>query len=238
MKKSYFMIAAYMLAFGFTAAVHAEVTGTVTLDGKAPKMNDINMAGVSACAAMHAAPLKEETVVVGPKNELANVVVSIKVEEGVLLPGNPPKTPAVLDQEGCQYVPHIVAMQLGQELHAKNGDAFFHNIHSFPVNNNAFNVAQPVAGTIKLKTPKEAEYIKVKCEAHPWMNAWVAVIDHPFFAVSDKDGKFTLPKGLPDGKYTLHVWHEKLGEQDVAISVKDDKCEPIPITVKIEEKAK
>ena len=232
MRKSRFMIAALAIAAGFSSAAMAEVSGIVKLDGKAPEPQVINMAAQAVCAAAHNAPVKEESIVVSAANGLANVVVAIKKEEGMDLPGDAPKTPVILDQKGCQYSPHVVAMQLGQELHAKNSDATLHNVHSLPEKNDADNVAQPAPGTTKLKTKKDAEYFKVKCDVHPWMNAWVAVIDNPFFAVTDKDGKFTLPKGLPDGEYTLHVWHEMLGEQDVKISVKGDKAADIAISVK------
>ena len=231
MRNSRFMFA-LAIAAGITTASMAEVAGIVKLDGKAPEMKTIDMSSQPVCAGGHTAPVKEESVVVGADNGLANVVVSIKKEEGMDLPGEPDKAPVVVDQKGCQYVPHVVAMQLGQELHAKNTDPTLHNIHSLAEKNDQYSIAQPAPGDVKLKTPKEAEVFKVKCDVHPWMSAWVAVIDNKFFAVTDKDGKFTLPKGLPDGDYTLHVWHEKFGEQDVKITVKGDKADNVAITVK------
>jgi len=202
----------------------AQVTGTVKLDGKAPEMAKIDMSGVAQCAQQHSTPVTQETVITGAENGLANVVVSIKKEEGMDLPGDAPKEAAVLDQKGCQYVPHVVAMMAGQDLKVKNSDPFLHNVHTLPEKNQGENKAQPnVDPGTKLKTPKEPEYIRVKCDVHPWMGAWIAVIDNPFFAVSDKDGKFTLPKGLPDGDYTVTAWHEKLGTQDGKLSVKGGK---------------
>jgi plastocyanin len=216
---------ALAIAAGISSSAFADVKGTVKLEGKAPEMPKIDMSGVPDCHKQHAdKPVSQETVVVGKDSGLANVVVSIKKAEGQSLPGDdkPPTDPVFLNQKGCQYVPHVVAAMVGQPLSVRNEDAFLHNVHTQPEKNDPDNKAQPnidPKGT-KLKTPKEAEYYRVKCDVHPWMAAWVAVIDNPYFAVTDADGHFTLPKGLPDGDYTLHVWHEKYGEQDTNITVK------------------
>lgn len=221
-------IAALALSAACSTVSTAQVAGTVKLDGKAPEMPKIDMSGVKECGAQHAdSPVTQETVIVGKDGGLANVVVSVKKEEGQDLPGEVPKEPAVLSQKGCQYIPHVVAITAGQGIVVKNEDTFLHNVHTQPEKNEPNNNAQPTKDEkgIKLKTPKEPEYFRVKCDVHPWMGAWVAVIDNPYFAVTDKDGKFTLPKGLPDGDYTFHLWHEKYGEQDVKGSVKDGKAE-------------
>jgi plastocyanin len=208
-----------------TPLAMAQVSGTVKLDGKTPEMKKIDMSAVPDCAKMHDKPIYEEMVVVGPDGGLANVVVSIKLDEGQQLPGGPSKEPAVLDQKGCQYVPHVVAVQVGQPIVVKNSDALLHNVHTQPDKNQAANIAQPfVDPGRKLPVPTDAEYIHTKCDIHPWMSAWIAVIDNKFFAVTDKDGKYELPKDLSNGKYTLHAWHEKYGEQDQKITVKDGKA--------------
>ena len=95
------------------------------------------------------------------------------------------------------------------------------------------NKAQPNIDRQGAKTPKlkEPEIFRVKCDVHPWMGAWIAVIDSPFFAITGKDGKFTLPKGLPNGDYTVVIWHEKYGTQDAKLSVKDGRGE-VNFTVK------
>lgn len=214
-------LSALALSAGLSSVSMAQVTGTVKLDGKAPEMAKIDMSGVAACAQQHTAPVTQETVLTGADNGLANVVVSIKKEEGMDLPGDVPKDAAVLDQKGCQYTPHVIAVMAGQQLKVKNSDPFLHNVHTLPEKNDGENKAQPnVDNGTKLKTPKEAEYFRVKCDVHPWMAAWVAVIDNPYFAVSDKDGKFSLPKGLPDGDYTVVAWHEKFGTTEGKVSVK------------------
>jgi plastocyanin len=177
----------------------------------------------------------EDTVIVGDDGGLANVVVSIKKEEGMTLPGDdsPPQIPAVLDQQGCQYFPHVVAIQVGQPIIVKNNDPFLHNVHSLPERNDPMNKAQPNIDRQGAKAPKlkEPEIFRVKCDVHPWMGAWIAVIDSPFFAITGKDGKFTLPKGLPNGDYTVTIWHEKYGTQEAKLSVKDGRGE-VNFTVK------
>jgi plastocyanin len=223
-------LSALALAAGMATCAMADVSGTVKLDGKAPEMKPIDTSTVPGCK--HDKPLMDEKVVIGQDNGLANVVVSIKKEEGQDLPGDPPKEPGKLDQKGCQYVPHVIAVQVGQTIKVANSDPLLHNVHTQPEKNTADNLAQPnVNPGMKLKVPTDAEYYHVKCDVHPWMSAWIAVIDNPYFAVTDKDGKFTLPKGLKDGKYTLHVWQEKLGEQDVPIEVKGGNA-TVAVTVK------
>ena len=225
--KTRIWISALAISAGVSTAAMAQVGGVVKLDGKAPDMAKIDMSAVGPCAEQHKDPVLEEKVVVGADNGLANVVVSVKKEEGMDLPGEISKTPAVIDQKGCQYTPHVIAIAIGQSVMVKNSDPFLHNVHTLPEKGPAENKAMPTVDPTgsKLKAYTEPEYIRVKCDVHPWMGAWVAVLDNPYFAVTDKDGKFTLPKGLPDGDYTLHIWHEKLGEQDIKATVKDGKAD-------------
>jgi hypothetical protein len=116
-------------------------------------------------------------------------------------------------------------VQVGQHVVVKNSDPFFHNVHTMPQANPEENIPElNIDPGKKLKAWDQPEYFPVGCNIHPWMRAWVAVIDNKFFAITDKDGKYTLPKDLPDGKYTLHAWHEKYGEQDQKITVKDGKA--------------
>lgn len=204
---------------------YGDVTGTIKLAGKAPEPRQIDMSGVKECADQHPDPVYDETVVVGQNGELANVVVSVKTDDPSSLGGEIPKEPAVLDQKACTYVPHVLAMMAGQELIIKNDDPFLHNVHSLAQINPAFNFAQPNRDPgKKIDSPKVAENIKVKCDVHPWMSAWIVVLEHPFFSVSTEDGTFRI-RGLPDGQYTLQAWHEKFGAQEQTIEVKDGKAE-------------
>jgi hypothetical protein len=210
------------------SAVMADITGNVKLDGKAPEAATIDMAAVKECASQHPDPVYDESLVVGDKGGILNVVLSITPAEGQKIPGDAPKDPAVLDQQGCIYIPHVIPMMAGQTLMIKNSDPFLHNSHSLSQDNPPFNKPQPNkddAGIpiTDLKTP---EYFKIKCDVHPWMESYVAVMATPYFAVSDDSGNYTI-KGLdklPDGEYTLSAWHETLGEQDKKIKIVGGKA--------------
>jgi len=228
------LLSAAIAALGLTAAANADVTGKVTYEGKAPLMKKINMAAVPACAAQHPQGVTEETLLVKDK-AIANVVVSLKNPPAG---GKPSSTPAILDQKGCQYHPHVLAVMVGQEILVKNSDPFLHNIHGLPEENEGFNFGQnnvdngrSIAN--KIKTP---EYFNVKCAVHPWMSARFAVFKHPYFATTAEDGTFAI-KGVPDGTYDITMWHEKLGEQDAGkVTVKDGKGE-LNFTMKPAEEA-
>lgn len=150
---------------------------------------------------------------------LKNVLVSVKSG----LPDKKfevPATPAVIDQNGCEYAPHVLGAMEGQKLQIKNSDPTNHNIHFLEGKNNSeFNKTQPKQGMVDEITLKaEDAPLKVKCDVHPWMGAWVGVFKHPFFFVTDKEGTFEL-KGLPPGKYVVRAWHEKFGEQTMEVEV-------------------
>ena len=221
------ILTAAAMSVGLAALAHADITGKVKLDGKAPEAKEIDMSGVAECKAAHSDPVFEEAVVADDAGNLANVVVFIKADDPAALGGEAPKEPAVLDQKGCMYEPHVLAMMVGQDLVVKNSDPFLHNVHSLAQTNPAFNFGQPNKDPGKKVPdgPKTAENIKVKCDVHPWMSAYIIVLEHPFFGVSKEDGTFTIKGNPPDGDYTLQAWHESLGTQEVQVSVKDGKAE-------------
>ena len=227
------LAAAACAALALCGVANAEIKGTVKLDGKAPEMAEINMKAVAECAKQHKDPVYEETVVTGEKGELANVIVAIKHDDPSSLGGETPTEPAVLDQKGCQYVPHVVAMMAGQEMVVKNSDTFLHNVHALSTTNPPFNFGQPTKDEEGKKlgadAPKAEEYFRVKCDVHPWMSAYVGVFEHPYFAVTKEDGTYEIDtKGLADGEYTLTFWHEKLASETPAeakVTVKDGKAE-------------
>jgi plastocyanin len=220
------------------STLFADVTGKVTLQGEAPEMKVIDMSATPDCAKLHPDPVTEETVVVSDKGELKNVVVSLKKDDDKEMPGDAPKTPAVLDQKACMYEPHVLAMMVGQDLVVKNSDPFLHNVHSLATTNDVFNTGMPKAnnGEKVDPQPKAPETFRVKCDVHPWMSAWIAVFDHPYFSVTGDDGTFDI-KNLPDGTYTLQAWHEKYGTQEQKITVKSGKAE-VNFTFKADAPAK
>ena len=134
----------------------------------------------------------------------------------------PAPTEAVeLDQHGCMYTPHLVGVQAGQPIKIKNSDETLHNIHPRPAVNPEFNIGQPRKGMESVKTfDKKEVMIPVGCDVHPWMRAYISVLEHPFFAVTDDDGKFEI-KNLPAGEYEIEAIHEKLKTSTGKITVKD-----------------
>ena len=203
----------------------ATLTGLVKFEGAAPKMTNIQMSADPYCQSQHtSAPATEEDAVVGPGGELANVFVYIKDIKGNF---QAPSTPVVLDQKGCQYHPHVHAVMVGQPLEIKNDDATLHNVHAMPNVNSQFNEGQPVQGMVSTKKFDKAEItpFKVKCDVHGWMKSYMAVMPHPFYAVSQTNGSFTIPN-LPPGSYTVVAWHEKYGqqEQQVTVGAKESKA--------------
>ncbi len=206
-------------------ATAGDVKGAVTLDGMAPANQAIKMNADPVCLKENTTPQFQETFEVGSDGKsLANVFVYVK--DGL---GNysydPPTGMAQIDQKNCRYHPHVFGMRVGQKLEIVNSDPTLHNIHALPKNNQEFNNGQPIQG-MKMEhtfTSKEV-MVPFKCDVHGWMNAYVGVLDHPYFATTDKDGKFEL-KSLPPGTYTIEAWHEKLGAmtQSVTIGAKESK---------------
>jgi len=190
----------------------------------------IQMSADPYCQAQHAsAPATDEEVVVGPGGELANVIVFIKNAP----PAPPPATPAVLDQKGCQYHPHVQAVQVGQALQIKNDDATLHNVHALPNVNSPFNEGQPVQGMVSTKKFDKPELtpFKVKCDVHGWMKSFMVVLPHPYHGVSDMHGAFTIGN-LPPGTYTVVAWHEKYGQQEQNITVGPKESKAVNFTFK------
>jgi plastocyanin len=192
----------------------ARVTGKITFQGVAPKPQPIDRRSDPYCTA----PLLTEDVVVDSGGGLQNVFVYVKDGLGNLkFPV--PTTPAVLGQEGCRYVPHVVGIQVGQTLDIVNGDDTLHNIHAVPMKNGEFNKPQEFKGFRNTHVFNTVEVlVPFKCDVHKWMSAYVGVLDHPFFAVSGKDGSFSL-EGLPPGTYTIEAVHEKLGRQTQQVTI-------------------
>jgi plastocyanin len=205
----------------------ATLTGTIKLAAAAPAMPNIAMNADPYCQSQHSTPAKDEEVVVGAGGELANVIVFIKNAPA----GPPPATPAVLDQRGCQYHPHVQAVQVGQALQIKNSDSTLHNVHAMPVVNSAFNEGQPVPMTTTKKFDKaEITPFKVKCDVHGWMK-YMVVLPHPYHGVSGMDGKFSIAN-LPPGNYTVVAWHEKYGQQEQTITVGAKESKTVDFTFK------
>jgi hypothetical protein len=125
----------------------------------------------------------------------------------------------MIDQKGCQYLPHVQGVMVGQKVKIVNSDPTLHNIHAHAKANPEFNQGQPFQGMEMEKVFDKVEVmIPFRCDVHPWMASYMGVLDHPFFAVSKADGSFEIPN-LPPGSYTLEAWHESLGTQTADVTV-------------------
>ena len=207
----------------------ATVGGTIKFEGAAPKMPALQMAADPFCASKHPTPQPDEEVVVGPGGELANVIVYVKNA-----PAGPANTtPAVLDQNGCKYVPHVTAVQVGQPIQIKNSDNTLHNVHAMPAVNGQFNEGQPVQGMVSTKKFDKVETtpFRIKCDVHGWMKSYMVVLPHGYHAVSQMNGQFSIAN-LPPGNYTLVAWHEKYGQQEQQVTVGPKEQKQVTFTFK------
>lgn len=199
------------------AATAGEIHVQVGFDGTAPPPKLINMSSTPVCANMHPDPVYEQPVQV-KNGRLANVVVYIKSGFGDRAFAFPTK-PVTIDQRGCLYKPRIAAVMVGQPLQFHNSDPEAHNVHGRPdvVRSWNFLMSRPNS-TRTLYFDKPEIGIRVGCDVHPWMNAYVSVIDNPYFGITGEDGTVTL-KNVPPGEYTIATWHETLGTKSQQVSL-------------------
>jgi plastocyanin len=198
-----------------------DIIGVITLKGTPPAEIEITpLEDDPTCG-----PLQKEKPTthfyVGPDDGLADVIVSLTGVTGQSTGAS--ATPAVLDQNGCLYVPQILAVQTGQKIVVKNSDPCIHNVHTTPTvagNPESNQVQMPGGADLTFTFPQPEMFLRFKCDVHPWMFAWVSVFDSPYFCVSDKDGKFVI-KNVPPGKYTIEATHRKLGTQTQDVEVTD-----------------
>ena len=177
------------------------ITGLVSYTG-ADTDAAINMDADPVCASSHSEGAESETILAVDGN-LANVFVYVK--EGVSGSYTAPSEPLVLDQNGCTYLPHVSGIQTGQKFIIRNSDSTLHNVHAIPVKNKEFNQGQPFQNMELEKAFDIAEVmVPFKCDVHPWMAAYIGVVDHPYFAVSGADGSFTI-EGLAAGDYVVET---------------------------------
>ena len=214
-------------------ATTGDVSGTVVIDGTAPKNEPIKMAADPNCSKNASGPQFQATYVVGPDGKaLGNVFVYVKDGLGNYV-YDPPAANATIDQKGCRYTPHVFGMRVGQKIVIINSDPTLHNIHARPTTNSEFNVGQPVIGmTTEHTFTKKEVMVPFKCDVHGWMNAYAGVLDHPFYAVTGEDGKFAL-KGLPPGTYTVEAWHETLKTVSESVTLGAKESKDVTFTFKV-----
>lgn len=215
------LVCLFLLWFFPTTLFAGTVSGTIKFTGTPPEPEPISMNADPACAAFHPEPVYAQTVAVNENGTLKNVFVYVKSSlEGKTFPA--PAEPVVIDQKGCQYDPHVFGIQVGQDLEIRNSDATLHNVHSLAEKSKQFNLGMPIQGmTLKKKFENQEVMVKFKCDVHPWMSAYIGVLDHPYFSVSGSDGSFQIAD-LPPGDYVIEAWHEKYGAQEQTVTVTEE----------------
>ncbi|MBI3855579.1 MAG: hypothetical protein HY293_07790 [Planctomycetes bacterium] len=182
------------------------VRGTVKLNGIRPPRRTIKSMAEPRCAALHPSGLLRDDIVIDPENNVRWAFVY--VAEGNVGPAKGLLPPVLLDQVGCRFEPHVLGLRVGQPLNIWNNDPLLHNVHAEPEDNRAFNFGLPTLGLFETKTFLKREVmIPIRCDIHPWMQAWVGVLDHPYFSVTSDTGGYGIVD-LPPGRFLIKVWHE------------------------------
>jgi hypothetical protein len=217
MKKTFRMLGIAVLGASLQTMNGADLTGKVTLKGTPPPEIPITMD--PACGKLRTDKVTTRHYVTSDDGGLANVFVYVK--SGVDKKFDPPADKPLLNQEGCMYEPYVLGVQTGQNFDIKNSDPLLHNVHATPSpasGNKGFNLGQPLKGMATTKNfPNPEVPVRFKCDVHPWMFAYVAVVPHPYFAVTDEKGNFKI-SGLPAGKYVIEAFHEKTHRTGGAIT--------------------
>ena len=200
------------------AAGRGTIKGHVRLAGKEPGNVIIRMGMDPMCAKANAGKrIVQESVAAALDGSLANVFAVVQ--------GTFPQTPVpaeavTVDQSGCMYAPRMTGVRVGQVLRVKNSDDFLHNVHALSDHDNGFNVGQPKAGIVQqFKLKNEEIVLRLKCDVHSWMTAFVGVVSHPYFAVSGRDGVFQIAN-VPAGTQTVRIWQERYGVLTATVQVK------------------
>ena len=218
------------------AATSATIKGKILFKGTAPQPKPIKMDADPNCVAMHSEPVMDKSVVIGDGGAFENVFVYIdKGLEGKNFAV--PTEAAVFDQKGCEYHPRVFGVRAGQPLEIINSDPTLHNVHAMPAASSPFNVGMPIQGMkIKKTFDKAEQMVQIKCDVHPWMNAYIGVMDHPYFATTGNDGSFEL-KNVPPGTYEIVAWQEKAGKQTQSVTVGAKETKEVDFTFERPAKA-
>ena len=200
----------------FDPSTAGNVSGMVMVDGELPAAEEFMMNSDPNCVT--AATNTMSSTYVGSDGHLGNVFVYVREGLGDMTFPTPSEV-VTLNQEGCRYIPHVMGIQVGQTLNIVNSDPTLHNIHATPASNQEFNMGQPIQGMQFERTFDTPEImVPMRCDVHSWMNSYIGVLEHPFFAVTGEDGMFDIST-LPPGDYVIEAWHEALGTQTQNVTV-------------------
>jgi plastocyanin len=198
-------------------AKQGSIRGHIRLSGQPPGNPVIRMGMDPKCAQINAGKrVIQETVAASLDGSLANVFVSL---QGAFPQTSLPTQAVTIDQRGCVYGPRVVGVRVGQPLDIRNSDDLLHNVHSLSARGNSFNFSEPKAGMVRQFRLKDEEImLRVTCDVHRWMTAYVGVVSHPYFAVSGTAGTFEVDN-VPPGNRTVQAWHERFGTLSKMVSV-------------------
>lgn len=210
-----------LLALVLAGAQDADtvVTGVVRVNPPVPKAKrETDMAADPKCSCLYEKlPVKEDLLVSAEGGVKWAFVYVKKGLAGKTFAA--PAQPVLLDQRGCIYHPRVFGVMVGQTLNIRNSDKMLHNVHGLPFANKEFNLAQAVEGQVDaVKFAQPEVMVMIKCDVHRWMRTYAGVLEHPFYAATDAEGKFSI-KGLPPGRYTLGVWQERCKPVEVEVVV-------------------
>ena len=207
-----------------TSSARGAVHGQVRVSGAVPANDVIRMNADPMCVkASRGSHVTDEAVVAAADGSLANVFVELVGN----FPDTPvPSEPVSIEQHGCVYSPRVVGLRAGQALQVRNGDDGLHNVHGISTDRDGFNVSQPMGGMLNTFHPRDAGILRLKCDVHTWMVAFVGVVNHPYFAVTTADGTFTL-RDVPEGTYQVRAWHEQFGT--ITSKVRVDAARPADV---------
>ena len=210
-------------------ATTGTIAGEVRVEGTVPAMADIRFGGIGECSSQHQGPVPTGDLLV-QNGKVQNAFVYLKSGLGERVFAVP-DTPVEVDQAGCLYQPRVIGAQVGQAIRFVNSDPLLHNVRGAPKASSGWNVSLSRKGTERTQRIDKPEVmINVRCDLHPWMQAWIGVLDHPYFAVTGRDGSFAF-KNVPEGTYTVAVWHERLGTRDAQVTVAPHGTETVPLTL-------
>ena len=212
------------------AATAGSIAGAVKFEGAVPPADIIRMTQDKNCVQNAGPNPQSDALLVAPDKGVRNVFVYVKDGLDPQYGFETPTSPAILDQKGCVYTPRVLGVRVGQAIEVVNSDPTLHNVHALPMVNREFNHGQPKQHTRLSEVFTTPEVmVRFKCDVHSWMAAWVGVVPHPYFAVTDAAGAFSIP-GLPPGTYTLEAWHEKLGTRTAQVKIDPSQAQTASFT--------
>jgi plastocyanin len=215
--KTAFLTLTAVVASLQVATAAGDIVGKISLKGTPPPEKELPLD--PGCGKLHTT--KPTTrFYVSQGGGLGDVFVTLKEVSGKSTGAS--AAAHVIDQKGCEYIPYVSAVQTGQTIAVKNSDPLLHNVHPTPTvaGNPEANKAQlPKGPDLNFKFDKAEDFLRFKCDVHPWMFSYVSIVDHPYYAVSAADGSFKLAD-VPDGKYTVVIKHRKAGTAEKTVEVK------------------